>query len=1362
MGAGPEDMSWVAAVHGSSDDHTPLGTAVVIDRRRLLTSAHVVCAEGEVRPAVWLAFPLTEDLAPARAQATTIRIAADPVADLAVLELAAEIPSGVIAAPLRCPTPRPLEGLAWWSFGFPRSHFGRGYGHAASGTIGTPSGYGWVRLHTDSRDLLAPGFSGGGLWCPEYRAVIGIVGAANEPGDGQAVTLHHADGYLHRDEIRLLARWSVDDADEITRTTWGWSLTSDQEADRHWRPRSRGVTVAAERGHRFRGRRVALSTIVAWLDRPHPDRKVLVVTGSPGVGKSAVLGRVVVSADAAFVPVEVPGDDAGPRATTDSVACAVHAKGKTAMDVAREIARAASAPLPEVVEDLPSLLRTTLAGRRRRRFNLVIDALDEASDAKQARRIIRDLVLPITTTCAEVNAQVVVATRRHDDGGDLVAVFGDGMTELDLDHERYFAIGDLITYAHATLQLSGDERTDNPYRDDEIAATVARRIGKFAGHNFLIAGLVARTHGLYDEHAVAPESLTFASGVEGALHAYLDRLPPLDDVPARDLMLALAYIDAPGVDAQLWQIATQALTQHEVTPAALQRFARTAAANFLVEAANGAGPQFRLFHQALNDALLLDRLSTSTSEKDHAALTRAFASLGRAVGWKNAPTYLFRSLPGHAYRGGLIDELLADLDYVLHADLRRLVPPAAKATTPEGQRTARMLQRTPQAIDTDPMQRLAMFTVTEALDSADTTYRELPNATPYRGRWAHTAPRRERTALEGHTNSVTALCSLLVDGRRLLASADRDASIRIWEPTTGTELQHLLGHTSGVNALCAVQIDGQEMLASAGDEHVIRIWNPDDGSNLQHLAGHTSWVNALCVLRIDDRELLVSGSDDRTVRIWDPVTGTELRQLAGHTHSVNAVCAVRVDGELLLASAGSDTTIQLWDPVTGAQLRQLAGHIRGMDGVNELCAVRVDGQDLLASAGRDTTIRIWDPSTGVEQHRLEAHTSWVNVVRSIQLEGRTFLVSAGDDSTIRLWDPITGLEQQQLEGHTDWINALCVVEIDDQSLLASAGADTTVRLWDPASAVKQHQHSAHAGTVNDLCVMTVDHRQLLVSASHDATIRLWNLVTGDEQQQLKGHTDWINAVCVVEVEGRRLIASAGRDSAVRLWDPATGSHRVLGGDTDWVNALCTIRLGEQTFLASASDDTTIRLWDPTTGAPLRRLEGHGNWVNALCTIRLGEHTFLASASADSTVRLWDPTSGAQLLRFDGHTDWVDAVCSVDFDGRTLLASAGADGTIRLWDPETGSQRLQFDGHTDWVNALCTILLPNGRVLLASAGADRTVRLWDPAHGALVQRIPVHSAAAALVSRNEDLFVGMASGVLVVRLEDLPTGRPSGR
>jgi hypothetical protein len=360
--AGPSTDSWIAAVHASADDFEPLGTALVIDQHHVITSAHVILtSEGAVRAPLWIAFPKAELATGRRRRVASVAVAESPqVADVALLALDEAVPAGVIPAMLRRPKPSALVNLRWWAFGFANAD---PVGNSADGTIGAALGYGWIRLDTESRYHIAPGFSGGGLWVPGYDAVVGVIGEASDKGDGRAITLFQAESCFPEEKLRSLTHWSLEQADELALASWGWTLEHDQEAGRHWRPRARGLTVDSERGFRFRGRSVALKAIVDWLDRNHLDRRALVVTGSPGVGKSAVLGRIVTTADAAIVAT-LPPSDTAVRASQGSVACAVHAKGKTALDVATEIARAASAALPEYVNDLAPKLRDALPARR--------------------------------------------------------------------------------------------------------------------------------------------------------------------------------------------------------------------------------------------------------------------------------------------------------------------------------------------------------------------------------------------------------------------------------------------------------------------------------------------------------------------------------------------------------------------------------------------------------------------------------------------------------------------------------------------------------------------------------------------------------------------------------------------------------------------------------------------------------------------------------------------------------------------------------------------------------------------------------------------------------------------------------------
>jgi hypothetical protein len=229
------------------------------------------------------------------------------------------------------------------------------------------------------------------------------------------------------------------------------------------------------------------------------------------------------------------------------------------------------------------------------------------------------------------------------------------------------------------------------------------------------------------DQPVPVDQIKFSPTVDAALRQYLAGLPSIEGIPAVDALAALALSQVPGLDLELWQAALTVLTGRVPKLRGLRSFAQSSAANFLIETSNTQGPDYRsarsyrLFHQALNDALLADR----DVEADEHAITEAFMSVGRAMGWDRAPAYLLRSLPQHAARGGLIDAVLCDVHYPLYADLRQLIPAAAAARSTDARRRARLLRKTPRAIDASPAQRAALFSVTEAQEHLGTTYRDL-------------------------------------------------------------------------------------------------------------------------------------------------------------------------------------------------------------------------------------------------------------------------------------------------------------------------------------------------------------------------------------------------------------------------------------------------------------------------------------------------------------------------------------------------------------------------------------------------------------------------------------------------------------
>lgn len=578
------------------------------------------------------------------------------------------------------------------------------------------------------------------------------------------------------------------------------------------------------------------------------------------------------------------------------------------------------------------------------------------------------------------------------------------------------------------------------------------------------------------------------------------------------------------------------------------------------------------------------------------------------------------------------------------------------------------------------------------------------------------------------------------DGR-LLATADSNCEICLWQIADGKRLSICKGHLEPVYSI-DFNSNGSQLVSSSADK-TVKIWNVYTGDCFKTLQGHTELVSSVAFS--PDRQLIAScanSSSDPVIKLWNAHTGDCLNTLYGHAKGVRSV-AFSPDGKIL-ASGSNDKSIRLWKVSTGECFQTLQEHT---ESVTEVCFSPKG--NLLASGSWDKTIRFWDVSAGRCLTVLQGHHQ--SGVLSIAFNSDGDLVaSGGHDKSVRFWNVCTGEYLGYLMSHSHTVNSLAFSS--DNCLFASGSSDQTVRIINVQTRQCLRTLQGYISRVRSVA-FSLDSKYL--SSGHDDnTVRLWDVGSGECIKIFQGHESWVTSVAFIP-ENHTLISSS-QDHTVKVWDISSGQClSTFCGHDDWVELVTFYFSSKGLVVASCSHDKTVKIWDFKTGACLRTLQGHSKQILSISFDHTGQT--LASASCDGTVKIWSITTGEclqvlQKLEQETHGGLRSVVFSPD--GRTIV-TGGCDHVLRFWDLSTGECYLALKEHVD--NIVSVAFSPN-ECILASCSHDRTVRLWDLNSGQCLRTLEGHDNGVHSVTFNFDGSI-IASGSYdeTIRLWDVRTG-----
>ncbi|MGW4061042.1 hypothetical protein ACWEGE_22370 [Amycolatopsis sp. NPDC004747] len=423
---------------------------------------------------------------------------------------------------------------------------------------------------------------------------------------------------------------------------------------RHFVERASGLGGLLELGSSigcFSGRARELRQISPWLSGHGDSSPLYVVTGSPGSGKSALLGILVCAASTKLRPAtqHVWNQVAQAPVTIDGLV-AVHARQRGVEGIAASVIRQLGLP-----ESLPPA--ELVAALRTRSAVLVIDALDEANDPA---RIMNELLLPLVEPGQPV--RLLVGVRNYADFEPLFA----RATTVDLDLvEQQVLENDLFDYVQGLLRATPNYRGKHSVSAEFAGAVSAALAVPGQAGPFLVAGLYTRyfvTRDETDTAAAAAIGRRVPRDLAGVLE--LDLELHSDNPWLRPVLTALAHARGAGLPVSVLRRLAPVFGGPAGAPGAAEIRTALHAGSFYIRQSVDTDHSnlYRLFHQGLADTL-----GTSAPFGDR-GLGALLSSLGPAEArdWDAAEPYLFRHLFEHAGSSGTLAELLSDPGLVLN------------------------------------------------------------------------------------------------------------------------------------------------------------------------------------------------------------------------------------------------------------------------------------------------------------------------------------------------------------------------------------------------------------------------------------------------------------------------------------------------------------------------------------------------------------------------------------------------------------------------------------------------------------------------------------------------------------------------
>ncbi|HZZ81164.1 MAG TPA: hypothetical protein VFE62_21860 [Gemmataceae bacterium] len=601
----------------------------------------------------------------------------------------------------------------------------------------------------------------------------------------------------------------------------------------------------------------------------------------------------------------------------------------------------------------------------------------------------------------------------------------------------------------------------------------------------------------------------------------------------------------------------------------------------------------------------------------------------------------------------------------------------------------------------------------------------------------------------------------------LIAAADRDGRIYLWDSATGKER---LRTRPDSGKRVALSPDGAWL--ALGDEAPFELRNLKKDEPPRFPIGN----GPKCfVFTHDSKSIILSQMDEADIIQFDIASGKETRRFAGL--GAATTIALSPDGKRLAAGLAPPMTeeedvkpsvrIVVWDAVKGDKLKDITQPGKLIDNLGFLA----DNKTLIAQIG--ARLAAFDSSTGAPLKKpsklgsffaLDTSGKWLACADGPQVieaatgkvthefESSTFLrnvVLSGDGKLlmasparlesasprILVWDLKADKQRSYGDVHRHTVEAVAFSH-DGRWIATASNVEGRARVWDAQTAKLLHTLNIDSlaakksggprirRTLADGLAFAIGRPELFVVGQR------WDLEQGKPIPSM-GDDDFqfeqTNSSRAVMSPDARRAASFLSGHDILLWDPAKAKEikRIDPNEkkrrSDWAALAFSpddrfVALGK--WFPPIKDepeeplDDTIHLWDIAAGKRIKALRPAPTPVLRLMFSPDGET--LAVVGYPTRLELWHLPSGRRLREMNlGDIDELPksfSLPTVAFAPHgQWFAFTHQEGEILLLETQTGKEIQRLRGHEGFVSSLA--FSPDSRRLL-SGGRDTTALLWS--------------------------------------------------